>query len=154
VISVGRTARLAANQPTLAKADLGEEGIGIRVNNKDLYLVGGSKGGTLYAVFAFLEEDVGFRWFPKDVYFIPPAGTLSSLSVVNRTFLPPFHERNPYFYEVTSDRNWLFRSKVRPSNGLFDELGGDPLTYAPGLSTPFPRWCLPAISPAIRNILP
>ena len=42
---------------------LGSDGIIIRTLGKDLVLVGGHPRGTLYAVYTFLEDHLGCRWW-------------------------------------------------------------------------------------------
>jgi len=66
-ISVGRTSRLAAANLAIANKDLGDEGYAIAVKGDRLFLTGGKKRGPIYAVFAFLEEDLGCRWYTAKV---------------------------------------------------------------------------------------
>ena len=52
----------AANLPQ-AKVDLSEEGYAIAVKDGSLYIFGGRLRGAIYGVYAFLEEDLGCRWY-------------------------------------------------------------------------------------------
>ncbi len=99
-------------------ADLAAEEIVVRSVGDDLVLVGGSPRGTLYAVYTFLEDVVGCRWW---------TGTASRMpwqpSLVGRRGLaplrPPFEYREPYWY-VAFDPVWAARNKA---NGTL--AGGD-----------------------------
>ena len=69
-LSVGRTTRVAGlNETAMAAAGLaglGEvprEGYTIAVDGERLFLLGGEGLGPLAAVLAFLEEDLGVRWY-------------------------------------------------------------------------------------------
>lgn len=68
-ISIGKTDVLRKTFPSLYRAELKEDGYAIAVNKKRLYLIGGSRHGPLNAVYAFLEENIGFRWY--DMASIP-----------------------------------------------------------------------------------
>ena len=52
---------------------LGLEGIHLQRVGDDLILAGGQRG-VLYAVYSFLEDSLGCRWFTKDCVVIPESG--------------------------------------------------------------------------------
>jgi len=65
----------------LAQADfstdgLGTDGIVIRNLGDDLILAGGHPRGTLYAVYTFLEDMLGCRWWSSKVSTIPKKSTI------------------------------------------------------------------------------
>ncbi|MBL7186938.1 MAG: hypothetical protein ISS70_11520 [Phycisphaerae bacterium] len=65
----------------LAQADfstdgLGADGIIIRNVADDLILAGGHPRGTLYAVYTFLEDNLGCRWWSSKVSTIPKKPTV------------------------------------------------------------------------------
>jgi hypothetical protein len=70
-ISVGRTSRLAAANLAVAKQNLGDEGCAIALKNQRLFLIGGKKRGPIYAAIAFMEEDLGLRWYTAEVSRVP-----------------------------------------------------------------------------------
>jgi hypothetical protein len=55
---------------------LGTDGIVIRTVGDDLVLAGGHPRGTLYAVYTFLEDHLGCRWWSSIVSTIPQKSTL------------------------------------------------------------------------------
>jgi len=63
---VGRTEFARAGGLLDRAAGLGEEGLLMHAGEDGLALLGGSDLGTYYAVYAFLEEKLGVRWFNPD----------------------------------------------------------------------------------------
>ncbi len=64
--AVGRTA-LAAQKGLIERVEpLGDEGLLMYADEDGLCLLGGGDLGTYYAVYAFLEEKLGVRWFNPD----------------------------------------------------------------------------------------
>jgi hypothetical protein len=68
-IWVGPTAR--ARHLGIDVEDLGPEQWRIRTDGEDLVLVGGRPRGTLYAVYRFLEDHVGVRWWTTVEEHVP-----------------------------------------------------------------------------------
>ena len=65
-IVVGKTNRESDGE--FNRDELGNDGLVIKSNGQKLFLVGGEKRGTLYAVYTFLEEYLGcilLKRFPK-----------------------------------------------------------------------------------------
>ncbi|MHC4796802.1 MAG: DUF4838 domain-containing protein, partial [Planctomycetota bacterium] len=110
-----KSARLA--NPDFSVADLGSDGLIIRTVGDDLILAGGRNRGTLYAVYTFLEEYVGCRWWTPKVSFVPKKSTLAFDSLDVR-YVPPLEYREPYWYSAL-DADWAVRNKV---NGYFTPL--------------------------------
>ncbi len=109
-ISVGRTRLLTENKPAGHDADLGDEGYAIASEDDRVYLFGGSRRGPIYAVYAFLEEDLGCRWYAGDSATIPHRPTLS-VAPVRRTFTPALERRDP-FYSDARHSAWSLRNKT------------------------------------------
>jgi Domain of unknown function (DUF4838) len=104
----------------LPPSDLAPEEIFIRTAGGDLVLAGGSPRGTLYAVYAFLEDVVGCRWWTAAASRIPwsPGLTIADLAI---RFRPALEYREPFWY-VAFDPVWAARNKA---NGI--RAGGDAL---------------------------
>jgi hypothetical protein len=92
--------------------DLGTEGLVVRTVGNDLILAGGEPRGTLYAVYAFLEDVLGCRWYTPHAGVIPRASTLEiePLDIIQR----PSFEYREVFYSPAFDPDWAVRIK---SNG-------------------------------------
>lgn len=119
LIFVGRTAAFAAAFPGEDLASLKHDGIIMRTAGDRLYLLGGQPRGTLYAVYTFLEEVVGVRWWGArtDETFIPKRPTLG-IPELNRRYVPALQCREA-FYRCAFDGIYAARSKC---NGHFESV--------------------------------
>ena len=90
---------------------LGHDGIVIKTVGQDLILAGGRPRGTLYAVYTFLEDVVGCRWWTESAEHIP---SLPKLEVPNLdvTHVPPFGYRESYWQPVNG-RNPAFAVRLK-----------------------------------------
>ncbi len=123
--SVGAAYRLLVGEGAarLAESDfrsssLQPEEIVIRTRGGDLVLAGGSPRGTLYAVFTFLEDIVGCRFWTSSAWDIPWKRSLAVDSLSIR-YAPPFEYREPFWF-VAFDPQWSAWNKA---NGI--RAGGD-----------------------------
>ena len=123
IISVGQTHYLSQAALELSQDELGNEGYGIAVQGDSLFLWGGRTRGIINAVFALLEEDLGFRWYTKEGHHIPHQPTLA-VAPVSRTYVPKLKLRDP-FYHVSFDGTWSLRNRTNaPSACVPEEWGG------------------------------
>ncbi|OGD12545.1 MAG: hypothetical protein A2W20_07400 [Candidatus Aminicenantes bacterium RBG_16_66_30] len=118
-------ARLAAAKIDLAS--LAPEEIVVRTAGNDVILVGGGPRGTLYAVYAFLEDVVGCRWWTGTASRIPWKPSLS-IGEIDIRFNPPLEYREPYWY-VAFDHVWAARNKANGTRAGGDALRGGRQTY-------------------------
>ena len=91
-LSVGKNAFTASMELGVDYAALGADGIRIATKGPHLALTG-NKRGVLYAVYVFLEEHLGCRWFTPDCMTWPTAGTLE-VGALDRAYVPPFEYRD------------------------------------------------------------
>ena len=68
-IVVGRTNREAAGE--FDRAELGGDGYIVKTDGGKLWLVGGGDLGTEYAVYGFLEDHLGCRFYTPDFERVP-----------------------------------------------------------------------------------
>lgn len=94
-IVVGAGPRSKALLPKQDWKALGSDGIVIKSVGNKLVLAGGRPRGTLYAVFQFLEDAVGCRWWTEDAKTIPKKKTLS-IKPQNVAYVSPFISREHY----------------------------------------------------------
>ena len=123
---VGLSAAGAA-APDLAGSSLAPEEIVVRTVGNDLVLAGGSPRGTLYAVYTFLEDVVGCRWWTWTASRIPSKPSLSVEDVSIR-FKPPLEYREPFWY-VAFDPVWAARNKANGTRAGGDALRGGHQVY-------------------------
>jgi len=125
-LSVGRTQRWEQARLADAAADLGEEGYAIAVAGRDLYLWGGRSRGAINAVFAFLEEDLGCRWYARGGSPTIPSRPMLAVRPVPRRFVPRLRIRDPFYWDAF-DGEWSLRNRTAaPSAPVPAEWGGFP----------------------------
>jgi len=91
----------------LRTADMAPESTLVRAQGGNLILIGGDRGvfdlarhtgnanGTLYAVYDFLQRDLGVRWlWPGEAGTVIPARKTIRVPDLNRAFNPPLIQRN------------------------------------------------------------
>ena len=114
-VYVGRSPRVDALLAGVDWAALGQDGIVIRTVGGDVLLAGGRPRGTLMAVYTFLQDTVGCRWWAPDAQAIPSRPTLriDDLDVVYR---PPFDLRQTYTQAAADP---LFAVRLRQNGRAF-----------------------------------
>ncbi len=126
-ILVGQTEDVRKLLPEVDWQSLGSDGIVIKAKAQHLVLAGGRPRGTLYAVYTFLEEFVGCRWWTSSEEDVPDRPTLT-VAAPNIVYVPAITFRDNDY----ADTGWngpspQFAVKLK-NNGHFnhipDELGG------------------------------
>ena len=87
---LGRSSQLEKLAPEFAT--LKPDGIILRKLDRDILLAGEGLRGTLYAVYTFLEEVVGCRWWAPGEQTIPRSKTIT-VSKLEKVYAPPFWSR-------------------------------------------------------------
>ncbi len=95
--------------PNFSTKDLGSEGIVIHTSGNNLILAGGHPRGTLYAVYTFLEDQVGCHWWAPGESTIPKNSNLA-INEINIRYVPPFEYRYAFWFH-TFDADWAVRNK-------------------------------------------
>jgi hypothetical protein len=125
----------------LAKRDfstdgLGTDGIIIRSVGNDLILTGGHPRGTLYAVYTFLEDELGCRWWSSTESTIPSEPTLE-IGNLDIRYVPVLEYREPFWLDAF-DRDWAVRNKSNGNRPKLDEKRGGKLIYQGFVHTFYP----------------
>ncbi len=127
LIAVGSgAAKKTMPKLTLDKTRLGDDGIVIKTDGSNLILTGaeGSKRGTLYAVYTFLEDTCGVRWWTSKDNYIPSKPNLS-IQNQNITYAPVFRYREALYTKLAYAANnetlarFLVQSKF---NGHYNKI--------------------------------
>ncbi|MCC6699673.1 MAG: DUF4838 domain-containing protein [Candidatus Hydrogenedentes bacterium] len=136
-ILVGRSAAVAAlgiELPSGHTPQMNEEGLVIRTVGNTLVLAGNEDWnyrGTIFAVYDFLEQDLGCRWyFPGEYGEVLPELKTIAVEPLDRVERPSFRIRNLWYagWMPASDadraafKQWFDRNKL---NGLSLSLPGD-----------------------------
>jgi hypothetical protein len=126
--------------PDLTLDGLGADGIVIQAKPPHLILSGGpgAPRGTLYAVYTFLEDQVGCRWWSRGESTIPSTPGLAVRGDLAVRFVPVLERRDQCFVEGF-DKDWSVRNKYNGWCGPGDdEARGGILGFAgPGCHTFF-----------------
>ena len=115
---------------------LGTDGIVIRTLGDDLILAGGRPRGTLYAVYTFLEEHIGCRWWSSQASSIPIKPTLR-IGRLNIRYVPPLEYRETFWFDAF-DGDWAVRNKSNGNSEQLDAKRGGKHTYEGFVHTFFP----------------
>jgi uncharacterized protein DUF4838/glycosyl hydrolase family 67 len=116
-IVVGPTARFRATFPDFDLNSLRRDGIVMKTKGDQLFLAGDRPRGTLYAVYSFLEDIVGCRWWSATEHFTPHVATLR-VPELNTVYVPKLLCREA-FYRGAFDGVYAARSKC---NGHFERI--------------------------------
>ena len=103
-------------------AELGNEGFVIRTAPPHLIIAGGRQRGTMYGVYAFLEEQLGCRWFTSTVSRIPRIRRLE-IGPIDDCQIPPLEYREVFIFDAL-DADWSARNRLNSSMGRLTEAYG------------------------------
>lgn len=148
VIAIGpEAARAVAPGIDLDRAKLGDDGIVILTVGSNLLLTGaiGSRRGTLYAVYQFLEQYIGVRWWTSTETSLPKQATLH-ISSINKRYVPPITYRSILYRDVvggTGSGNQMASDPAHMRFAVRMKLNGDFHTIAPewGGQYTIVGWC-------------
>lgn len=128
-IILGENAHQREVAPSIALDTLGNEGFVIRTAPPHLVIAGGRPRGTMYGVYAFLEEHLGCRWFTSTVSHIPNLARLSIKAIDDRQ-VPALEYRETFFYDAL-DADWSARNRINGAMGKLDDQRGGKTAYYP-----------------------
>ncbi len=115
---------------------LGADGIVIRTEERTLVLAGGRPRGTLYAVYTFLEDVVGCRWWSSKVSTIPKRSTLN-VGPLDIRYVPPLEYRESFWFDAF-DGDFAVRNKCNGATERLDAKRGGKHVYEGFVHTFFP----------------
>ena len=116
-IVVGPSAHFLKAFPDFNLATLRRDGIVMKTAGDTLFLAGDRPRGTLYAVYTFLEDVAGCRWWAADASFTPKKPTLE-IPALDTVYVPKLLCREA-FYRGAFDGVFAARSKC---NGHFERV--------------------------------
>ncbi len=104
-----------------APADL-DESFRYFNSGADLLIYGGKMRGTMYGVMAFLENEVGCRWYTPTVSVVPKKKELK-FSWIEHSEKPGVRVRNDFYFEAF-DPTWAARNRMNGTMGFRQQPGG------------------------------
>jgi len=112
-------------------AKLGADGFVLRTFQNHLIIAGGRPRGTLYGVYALLEEKLGVRWFTPEVEFVPKMERVE-LPVLNETQVPALEYREVFWTEMMRDPDFAARHRLNGHHyRLTEKHGGRAVVFYP-----------------------
>ncbi len=87
----------------------------------NLVLLGGKQRGTMYAVFSFLENEFGMRWYTPKVTSVPKREQFN-FNRINHYEKPTLQVRNDFYYEAF-DPIWAVHNKINGAMGFREQHG-------------------------------
>jgi hypothetical protein len=112
-------ARDRSGRPAPADSD---EGYHYMNAGSDILIFGGKKRGTMYGVLAFLENELGCRWYTPG-YSVIPKKTEFKFSRLEHHEKPGVRVRNDFYFEAF-DPIWATRNKMNGSMATPVQPGG------------------------------
>ena len=96
----------------VSTAELKKDQIDIKVDGQNLILNGGSETSTLYAVYEFLEQFMGCKWYSPTVESIPSLKTISIDKDLFFTYTPEITTRTVHSRLFYSDQDFAAKHRV------------------------------------------
>ncbi len=130
-ILVGNQAQLRQLTKPINLAKLGTDGFVLRTEGERLIIAGGQPRGTLYGVYALLEEKLGVRWFTPELEVVPKMDAVK-LPPLDETQVPPLEYREVYWTEMFRNADFAARHRLNgQAYALQDKHGGRAVKYFP-----------------------
>lgn len=142
MVLIGDSPALRAVAPGLSLEGLGLEGFVIRTVGPNLILAGARRRGSMYAVYEFLDTQLGCRWFTNEVSRIPKRDSIV-IGNLDIRFIPRLEYREP-FYTEAFDAQWCARNRMNSANARLEEKHGGKIVYK-GFVHTFNALCPPEV---------
>lgn len=105
-----------------------DEGFSYFTSDGNLYICGGRERGTMYGVYAFLEQVVGVRWYTSSFTFVPKYKSLD-LPKLNHSERPTFQYREDFYYDAIRHNEWLAHNRLNSQYQAANTKYGKVLSY-------------------------
>lgn len=100
----------------------GDESFFYKNAGPTIVICGGKQRGTMYGVMAFLENELGCRWYTPSVSVIPERDSYA-FHYLDRAEAPGIRVRNDFYFEAF-DPIWAARNRVNGAMGHREQPGG------------------------------
>ena len=109
ILSIGNT-KFKKNS-YLKFPEVAPDGYRLQVSGNTIFFSGGKRRGPINAVIAFLEEDLGCRWYSSFVPAYYPHREKLTIKLVPRSFSPKLEMRDIYQVEAWNT-NWAIMNRI------------------------------------------
>ena len=117
----GKSSIFVGNTAKAPKKDYKFDEILIKMDGGNLILAGHKRRGCLYAVYSFLQDVVGVRWWTTEATFIPKKPTLVVANDLNVSHAPQMISREMYHRDAQPG---VFSARMKGNGALTPEYGG------------------------------
>ncbi len=114
-IVIGYNEVIKEKTGSVAPADL-DESFRYCSSGSDILIYGGRMRGSMYGVMAFLENELGCRWYTTEVSIIPKRKELL-FSWLDHSEKPGIRVRNDFYFEAF-DPTWAARNRMNGTLGF------------------------------------
>ena len=102
-----------------------DDAVRLLADGERLFLTGGSPRGTLYAVYTFLEDWLGCRWFTHELTVVPEQAALTVPADIDYFYQPCFQLRQTYWMFSTAYPEFCAAHKLHGvMAGMPESMGG------------------------------
>ena len=130
-ILLGDNAHLQRLKLSIDFNKLGADGFALRTDGKKIIIAGGRPRGTIYGVYALLEEKLGVRWITPEFEVVPKLARVN-LPKLNETQIPALEYREVYWTEMMRDADFAARHRLNGNHyRLTEKHGGRAAVYYP-----------------------
>ena len=119
-VIVGKT-RFDTEIVKAAQAKLTNHGYALLFDGSDLYLTGDTVTGAMYAVYSFLEDYIGWRFYSSKYETVKPAAHIDVPASLNVSFSPKLLNRDTYWYDTFDNH---FAAKLKLNGGVNRSMAG------------------------------
>lgn len=127
---VGPTNRAESKKRASRVESLKPDGYLLARDGDKLVFFGTEPRGTLYAVYGFLEDHLGCRWFTPEVRRVPKLERVA-FDELDDVQEPPLEYREPFVYDCF-DGDWCARNRVNSSSGRLEAKHGGKVRFGNG----------------------
>ncbi len=129
-IIIGKTNR-EGDLFAIDRTKLGDDGIVIKTVDKKIVLSGAEQRGAIYAVYTFLEEYFGCRWFTYRLIVVPEAEKLIIPAEIDYTYTPSIIFRENDWISPSRSNEYKAANKLNDGvYGIISEEYGSSIAYA------------------------
>lgn len=129
-IIIGKTNR-EGDLFAIDRTKLGDDGIVIKTVDKKIVLSGAEQRGAIYAVYTFLEEYFGCRWFTYRLTVVPEAEKLIIPAEIDYTYTPSIIFRENDWISPSRSNEYKAANKLNDGvYGIISEEYGSSIAYA------------------------
>ena len=100
ILSVGQTNLLKQSNADISYALLGDDGTFVDVDGYKVFIAGAKPVGTVYAVYEFLEEVIGFEAYAVDEVYFDKMDSIKLVDFNNYTSIPAIQYRSPTYGDI------------------------------------------------------